>query len=734
MTLNLGSRRTLRRLLTMALVVGGAACDGAIGNHGVPTGQGGNGSIGGTAGNDGPTMVDPGKVTAPTTPFDAKTAFYATSKVKNLLTGMPITDDDLSKVTAKGAAGLQELVSTWMTATTDPYQTAVKDKMVGFFRNMFQQTGFIPTEDFKLQLLTNGGFDFGGTNRTGDDAFPVLVQNLQDSFALTAWQLVKEGRPFTEVLTTNRFRMTTALKSLYVQIELPNDTNQRSTSTTVLNWTIDYSGAAIPIEQSVQSMVWSDELPATTAAGNRATCRGGTVVATGAFKGTSKLFQRLLGFTPELRDANNTTVCDDHPSKPLFTAQDLSDWTWVTIAPKASPADRTPVIQPYDLPALRAATTLTLSLPRYGFYTTPAFLALWNTNDSNQHRVTANQTLLVAFGQAFTAENTITPFTAAGLDGTHAVAGSECVGCHATLDPMRQFWANQLDYNDRNDFAAASRNNPGNPRPTGALVNEFAFGDVRATGTSMADLGTYLMQVTDGAGLPRFGISTVQQLCYYANSAPCSESDAEFRRIVGAFKNSSFNFAVLAKEFFSSPLVTGAAATGSFPAGEVPISIARRDHLCATLSNRLGKPDLCVQAAALPSNTQRTTNSIAASVAADAFSRGAQAPVTPSEPTMFYRAATEMLCENIAKQVVDAASGAIFLSSDIPGAINGMVETIMGYPPSHPLHAQAAQILMAHQVAAAAGASGSTSSKATVGLQSAFALACESPRALGIGL
>ena len=70
----------------------------------------------------------------------------------------------------------------------------------------------------------------------------------------------------------------------------------------------------------------------------------------------------------------------------------------MTITPKASAADRTPVIQPYDLPTLRAATTLTLSLPRVGFYTTPAFLALWNTNDSNQHRVTANQTLLVALG------------------------------------------------------------------------------------------------------------------------------------------------------------------------------------------------------------------------------------------------------------------------------------------------------------------------------------------------
>jgi hypothetical protein len=732
--LNLGSGETLRRLSLMALVAVGAACDGSIGNHGQGNVTGGGGTTGGpgTGGNDGPTMVDPGTVTVPPTPFDAKMAFYATSKVKNLLTGLPISDDDLAKVTMKGPAGLQELVSTWM--TTDPYQAAVAAKMVGFFRNMFQQTGFIPTEDFKLQLLENGGFDFGGTNRTGDDAFPVLVQNLQDSFAMTAWQLVKEGRPFTETLTTNRFRMTTALKSLYVQIEMPPDTNQRTTSTTVLNWTIDFSGTAIPIEQSVQTMVWSDEAPVLTQAGNRATCRGGTVVATGAYKGTSKLFQRLLGFTPELRDANNTTVCDDHPSKPLFTPQDLSDWSWVTITTKASPADRMPVIQPYDLPSLRAASTLTLSLPRYGFYTTPAFLALWNTNDSNQHRVTANQALLVAFGQAFTAENAIIPFSQAGLDGTHAVAGSECVGCHQTLDPMRQFWANQLDFNDRNDFPGGNRNNPGNPRPTGALINEFAFGDVRATGSSMADLGGYLAQVTDGGGLPRFGISVVQQLCYYANSAPCSESDTEFRRVVNAFKNSSFNFAVLAKEFFSSPLVTGAAATGSFAAGEVPLSISRRDHLCAALSNRLAKPDLCAQAIPLPSNTQRTTASIAASVAADAFSRGAQAPVTPSEPTMFYRAATEMLCENIATQVVDASTGAVYTSADIPTAIRGMVETVMGYPPSHPLHASAAQILMDHQTAAAAGASGNTSSKATVGLRSAFALACESPRALGIGL
>src|SRR4029079_16491096 len=122
-------------------------------------------------------------------------------------------------------------------------------------------------------------------------------------------------------------------------------------------------------------------------------------------------------------------------------------------------------------------------------------------------------------------------------------------------DPRRQFWATQMDYNARNDFQGASRNNPGNPRPSGTLVDEFAFGDMRATGSSMADFGGYLAQVTDGSGLHRFGISVVQQLCFYANSTPCSESDPEFRRVVGAFKDSTFNYAVLMKEFFSSPIV-----------------------------------------------------------------------------------------------------------------------------------------------------------------------------------
>ena len=548
---------------------------------------------------------------------------------------------------------------------------------------------------------------------------------------------MKEGRPFTETLTTTRFRMTTALKSLYVQIEMPADTNQRCTSTTVLNWTIDFSGTAIPIEQSLtrhglerrgarpHRRGQQRHLPRRRRRSRPARTRGRRCCSSACSA------SRRSCATP-----TNTTMCNDHASKPYFTADDVYDWAWVTIAPKASAADRTPVIQPYDLPALRTATTLSLSLPRYGFYTTPAFLALWNTNDSNQHRVTANQTLLVALGQAFTAENTITPFSAAGLDSNHAVAGSECVGCHADAGPDAPVLGEPARLQRPQRLPGRQ---PQQPRQPAADRARWSTSSRSATCAPPAPAwltwaATWPRSPT-APGLPRFGISVVQQLCFYANSSPCSESDPEFRRIVGAFKDSTFNFAVLAKEFFSSPLVDRRGRDRQPPpAGEVPISIARRDHLCAALSNRLASPTCARRRSRCPARTQTATGRIAASVAADAFSRGAESPVTPTEPTMFYRAATEMLCENIATQVVDATAGTVYTSTDIPGAINGDGGDGDGLPARPPAARAGGADPDGHQVAAAVGASGSTSAKATVGLRSAFALACESPRALGIGL
>jgi hypothetical protein len=745
-------RRTQRRVAALfALAVCAAsACTGRVGagagsgNNGTGNSGAGNSGSGsnnggagsgtgptGGAGNDGAG----GDGLPPPPPFEAVNSLSAVRKVKNLLTGLAPTDQEVTA--GASASGLRTLITTWTTGAD--FQPLFRDKMIFFFRNAFQQTGFTPTEDFKMQLLQNGGFDFGplGTNAVGDDAFTKLVQNLQDSFALTTWQLISDGRPFTDVLTTQRFMMTTALKSLYLQIETPNDQPYAFGGTTAkLAWKVDMSGTAIPLEQtldptSANYMVFDDQVPVNAARFQlQPTCQG-TAGMVNAFTGYAQLFQRLLGYTPRFPFAA-TPTCWEHASRPYFTATDLSDWQWVNVRALRTGETR---LLPYDLPTLRKTTELGLQLPRAGFFTTPAYLALWNTNDSNQHRVTANQTLLVALGQSVSSENTIVPLSAAGLDGAHAVTGTECFGCHKLLDPLRQFWATQFDYNDRNDFPTRGTFMGGvaNPRPA-ATGGALAFANVNANGASLPDLGPLLLQVSDGsdgnAPISRFAIAVTQKLCFFANSSACVETDPELRRVAAAFASGGFTFQTLIVELFSSPLVTGAAATATFDQLGMTVSVARRDQLCASLSNRLAKPDLCALAASLPTTAQAATAKIATSVAADAFSRGAESPVTPNVPTVFYRAATEMLCENVAALVVDSTTGKIFSSTDVPGAVEDMTTRIIGYPPSDPHHADAAKALSDHYVAVLAV----NRNTATTALRSTFALACQSPTALSFGL
>jgi hypothetical protein len=709
----------------------GAGGTGSGATTGTGSGAGGGAGSGGGAGTGGAGAGGSGGSggVSPPPPFEAATVRTVVRKVKNLLTGMAPVDADFTAMASHGTAALQSLIQSW-TMTPE-----FRERMVFLFRNTFQQTGFVATEDFKAQLLENGGFDLGqlGAIVIGDDAFTRLGKNLQDSFALTAWQLVADGRPFTEVLTTRKYMMTTALKSLYLQIEMPNDQPLNFLNTgKKLAWKVDMSGTPIALEDTLNPsspnyMVFSDEPPATPAPFVlQPTCQG-TAGRINAYTGYAQLFQRLLGLTPRYPFIANPPECNEHGSKPYFTSQDLSDWQWVTVRTLKSGEA---YVQPYDLPTLRKSTELALAIPRVGFYTTPAYLALWNTNDSNQHRVTANQTLLVALGQSFTGADAIIPISTTGLDSSHSVNGTECYGCHKSLDPLRQFWGSQLDYNDRNDFLARGFGTvPANPRPA-AVGGAVSFGNVNATGADMFGLGPLLAQVAEPDGLTRFAMSMTQQLCFFANSSMCLESDPEFRRIAQVFQNSNFDFRTLVAELFSSPLVTGISGTATTTQNGVSISISRRDQLCGSLSVRLNKADLCAQAVALPSITQAATARIASSLAADAFSRGEEFPVTPSSPTLFYRAASELLCENIATQVVDAiGTDSLYKSASFAAGIDDMVSRVMGLPSSDPRHAEAVTTLTSHYNAAVAARNSATNA-----LRSAFVLACESPTSLSFGL
>jgi hypothetical protein len=455
------------------------------------------------------------------------------------------------------------------------------------------------------------------------------------------------------------------------------------------------------------------------------------------------LFQRLFGYT-QRTPFSASIQCIEHGSLPYYTAQDLSDWRPVTLT---SGADHPEM---FDLPALRAASSMGLEMPRVGFFTTPAYLAIWQTNDSNKHRVTANQTLLVALGQGLTSENEITPVSTVGLDAEHSPnSNPECYGCHKILDPMKQFWESYFDFADRNDFPTV-RFGQSNVTPERTNGGALMFGNVAAEGATMEDLGTLLAGVEDtnvavaDAALQtvnRFALSMAQHLCYYADSAGCSEDDPEFRRVVRAFQESGFNYKALIRELLSSPLVTGAAPTLTFDRRNVVVSIARKDQLCQELSNRLGLADVCALGVAFPFSSgfgggqgqqtgvaaQRSIFRLAGSMPADGFSRGSEQPVALADPTLFYRAASELICETVALQAVDVEN-APYTSSNVAGSIESLVQDIIGYTVGDAKYASAIQILTEHydEVAAA--------EDPTAAMQSTFSLACQSPTSVSFGL
>ena len=360
---------------------------GSTGTGNTGTGAGGdNGGTGAGPGGGGNTGQGGDGGGGFTTPLST---YAAVRKIKSVLTGLAPTDAEVAAAT--DATALKGLIDTW-TATPQ-----FQDKMILFFQNAYQQSS-LAVLDYEFQLRKRpGAFDLPYAI-FGDNAFPMLFKNLKESFARTALELIAEGRPFTDILTTQRFMMTTALKSMYMQIEMPYDIHTfnfqfNHGTRPALTDTLDPTSA--------NYLVFGYVAPTTTTGkGPSGTTCAGDATKVSTYPGSTNLFHVLLGVID--RDSTNNGQgstnlgCFEHAIQPYFTAQDLSDWQMVTITSTGTP------IVSYNLPALRAATTLPSRLPRVSFFTTPSFLAVWNTNDSNQHRVTANQALLAALGEGFT--------------------------------------------------------------------------------------------------------------------------------------------------------------------------------------------------------------------------------------------------------------------------------------------------------------------------------------------
>src|SRR6266700_4026950 len=400
-----------------------------------------------------------------------------------------------------------------------------------------------------------------------------------------------------------------------------------------------------------------------------------------------------------------------------LTTTDFTDWTMVSIrAPKTGEA----VTQFYDLPSLRAANELVLQIPRVGFFSTPAFFANWQTNLSNQARVTLNQSLIVALGaQVDGSDSTLTPGDPPpGLDMVHAAAAA-CRACHQTLDPLRSIFSANYSWNYHNQTDTAFSGQKG----------MFSFQGVIQPVATIADFGQTLAQH------PLFPTAWAQKLCTYANSAPCLPSDPEVQRVVGVFQSSNFNWNTLVRELLSSPITTNVSQTATEMANGQVVAVARRDHLCASLDNRLGFADVCGLDAVTKKALSATVPQIVSGLPSDGYGRGSTMPVLPNQPSLFFRAGTENICASVAGQVIDVAAGKqvagvkYWSSAQADAAIADFVATVMGLPPSDARATPAAGLLRDHLTAAMGqGASASDALKST------FVVACQAPTALSIGM
>jgi hypothetical protein len=664
-------------------------------------------SAGSTASRAAATPTDAGAATAAPFAFEQDSPAVYVAKVKNLLVGLPPTDAEVTAVTSDPAQ-LKTLIDGWM--MLPQYQS----KMLRFFELAFQQTQ-ITVADYADQVSPITA-DINAT--TG----PLFVQNASESFARTMLALVSRGAPFTQAATTTQFMMTPALMEFYAFLDAwqVDDAGKVTDRTAKANpgvmVTVEASKGPIPIADTLNPsspnyMHWYDPDVGTAARLVAEGCTQDPLVYPIA---GNVLHYLMTGALAGLK-GTTCTVLGGSPSSAQLTTDDYSTWKMVTI--RAAAAGESPTAF-YDLQTLRTSNELVLAVPRIGFFSTPAFFANWQTNTSNQARVTTNQALIVALGSQVDGTDATNPPTTPGLDTVHA-SQAACVGCHKTLDPTRSIMASTYSWDYHNQVEAEYEDQQG----------LFAFENVIRPMANITDFASTL------AAHPLFAQAWAQKLCYYANSSPCQPTDPEFQRIVGVFTSSNYQWNALVREIFASPITTNAAPTATRADEGKIIAVSRRDHLCAALDARLGFADICSLDASTPDGAKTTIPEIVSGLPSDGYGRGAVAPVLPNQPTLFYRAGTENICEAAAALVIDVpmakqiAGVKQWSSAQATAAIADMVQTVMGLTSSDPRSAAAEQLLGSHFTAAMS--SGAT---ATAALQSTFVAACLAPSAVSIGM
>lgn len=713
-------------------------------------------------GSDAAPSVDAGQVL----PFQADPPQVYVAKVKNVLTGLPPTADEISTVTnaSDPRAALQGLIKSWQTAPqtkNDVYGIALNAyqlKLLRFFQLAFQQVQ-ITNKDVETMLGQK-------TVTKNSDVLPSIMSNLQTSFAMTMMMQSIEGtQSFKIAPSTTTFAMTTALMEFYGFLDAMqiNDDGSggKADGTLLLEQpapngigmpaTVTLTSDVVPISESASPganwMRWTNPQIAKQCTGTSGT------LPMSAFN----LHQAVYGWwdgVPQGGGCKGSFL--GTASTSVLQPQHFADWRLVTIKTDPTPSHWTAWWDVAALSNTSTATSLTLRVPRVGFFTTPAFFANWPTNDSNQMRVTMNQTFIVALGAGVDGTDpTQTSPSVPGLAVDHTGTTGACYGCHQLLDPSRGPLMSTYSWfyhaQDQTKSPYNGQADAGFAPPPGGYT--FAFqGQVTPNITTVDQLGAQL------SSHPNFAGAWAEKFCLWANSAgpnnalPCNPQDKTFGDVVAQFASDG-DFNAMVVNLMSSPIITNASQTSSEQSvGEI-VTVARRDHLCASLNQRLGFQDLCGTSGFDAAALNTTVTAIANGLPSDTYGRGAATPSLPSAPTMFSWAANQDICEQVAVVLVDNAalptctsgratvpcSWSSASQAAVSNAIHDFVTVVMGIADgdADPRYAQATSALSTfygQAVDAAYPDDGGGTISPTVALQATFSTACQSPSAVSIGM
>ncbi|MEM9188013.1 MAG: hypothetical protein AAGF12_02460 [Myxococcota bacterium] len=615
----------------------------------------------------------------PPVPFEALPPGAALSKVKFLLTGLPPTQAELEPYLADPAV-LPGLIDTWME------HPAFEARLKEMAELLFQMGS--RTDDLRDHL----GLGIGNRLSSFESQGAQIQASVNRTWTETVWRIVSERRDFRETMNTNTYMMNVPLMSVLAFADAnPRDDFGEDDPSYLFD---RFPGAQlrmvvngnIPLRESVDpsspNFLRFSIVPDWRASREQF-CRGrAQEVHTRQADVLTVLSGLLYG-----RIAPNCQVRLDH-----FRPEDF-EYRPVTIVHTSDPNQRSLF---FDIEDLRSTDTLRLGTPRYGFMGDIGFLSRWVTNDSNQHRVTANQALIVALGQHFAPDAVSTLSDAAEPDGMHADPSTECWACHRALDPMRDFF--------RQSYTA--------------LGSERVAGSNNEPVPAVAAFGVGLGQPVEGNGVkvladalfshPDLAKAWADKLCHFANGAACAPRDPALQPAVEAFIASGHDFKVLLRGVLSSDAVTFQARTWTWDfASSAGVGLASRADTCLRLGQLTGTA-IC---------DDRGVRDRIGGRPDWIFQRGAPQPSLPAQANVFATLSTRRACEYIARRRLDAGD----LPSDVDELVLFLSSEVMGIVTGDPRAAPIQEILRDHHQEALSSTNPTNAARET------FVLACESP-------